>query len=149
MLALAFVMDMFVKASRGMLTAVLQSMPSPLEMCACIAVVDGSAAKHCFQIALAVTSLCLAVCDWHVPRVISYHNLICRFLSAISMQALFPYSPTLSCLAFLYPTFGKRAQSTPTSTPEPGDDGAAPSASGSGSTTEITLVLQSTSKPLR
>ena len=36
------------------------------------------------------------------------------------MQALFPYSPTLSCLAVLYPTFGKRAQSTLTSAPESG-----------------------------
>ena len=46
-----------------MFTTVLQSMPSPLEMRACIAVVDGSEAKSCFQVALAVTSLCLAVCD--------------------------------------------------------------------------------------
>ena len=36
------------------------------------------------------------------------------------MQALFPYSPTLICLAFLYPTFGKRRQSTSTSAPESG-----------------------------
>ena len=38
-------------------TAVLQSMPSPLEMVACIAVVDVSEAKTYFQVALAVTSL--------------------------------------------------------------------------------------------
>ena len=113
--ALEFVTSMFVKVLRStpqvlelvmsMFTAVLQSMLSPLEMCACIAVVDVSEAKNCFQIALAVTSLFLAVCNWHVPRAISYHNFICRFLSAICMQALFPYSPTLTCLAFLYPTF--------------------------------------------
>ena len=36
------------------------------------------------------------------------------------MQAIFPYSPTLTCLAFLYPTFGKRAQSIPTTAPESG-----------------------------
>ena len=36
------------------------------------------------------------------------------------MQALFPYSLTLSCLAVLYPTFGKRAQSILTSAPESG-----------------------------
>ena len=70
--------------------------------------------------ALAVTNLVLAVCDWHVPRVIPHHNFICRFLSAICMQALFPYSPTLICLAFLYPTFGKRRQSASTSAPESG-----------------------------
>lgn len=98
--ALAFVMSMF--------TAVLQSMPSPLEMCSCIAVVDVSDGKNCLQIALAVTNLFLAVCDWHVPRVIPHHNFICRFLSAMCMQTLFPYSPTLTCLAFLYPTFGKK-----------------------------------------
>ena len=71
--ALEFVMSMFVKVLRStlqvrelvmsMLTAVLQSMPSPLEMCACIAVVDVSEAKNCFQIALAVTSLVPAMCD--------------------------------------------------------------------------------------
>ena len=78
----------------SMFAAVLQSMPSSLEICAIIAVVDISEGKNCFQIALAVTSLCLAVCDWHVPQAISYHNFICRLLSAICMQALFPYSPT-------------------------------------------------------
>ena len=77
LLAIEFVMSMFVKGLQGtpqvlelvmsMFTAVLQSMLSPLEMCACIAVVDVSDGKNCFQIALAVTSLCLAVCDWHVP----------------------------------------------------------------------------------
>ena len=69
---------------------------------------------------LAVTILFLAVCDWHVLEFISYHKFICRFLSAICMQALFPYSPTLTCLAFLYPTFGKRTQSIPTSASELG-----------------------------
>ena len=54
--ALAFVMSLF--------TAVLQSMPSPLEMCACIVVVDGCETENGFQIALAVTSLLLAACDW-------------------------------------------------------------------------------------
>ena len=125
---LEFVMSMFVKVLRSTpqilehlmsrFTAVLQSMPSPLEIGACIAVVDVIEGNKYFQIALAVTSLFLAVCDWHVPQVISHHNFICRFLSAICMQTLFPYSPTLTCLAFLYPTFGKRAQSTPTSAPE-------------------------------
>ena len=101
-------------------TAVFQRMPSPLEIGACIAVVDVTEGNTYFQMGLAVTSLFLAVCDWHVPRVISYHNFICSFLSAICMQALCPYSPTLTCLAFLYPTFGKRAQSIPTSGPEYG-----------------------------
>ena len=102
--ALEFVMSMFVKLLRStpqilehlmsMFTAVLQSMPSPLEICAFIAVVDVSEGKNCFQIALAVTNLLLAVCDWHVPQVIPHHNFLCRFLSAICMQALFPYLPT-------------------------------------------------------
>ena len=82
-----FVMSKFVKVLRStpqvlelvmfMFTAVLQSMPSPLEMGACIAVVDVSEAKNYFQVALAVTSLFLAVCDWHVPRITSYHNFTC------------------------------------------------------------------------
>ena len=102
----------------SMIMAVLQSTPSPLEICACIAVVDGSEAKNTQQIINAVTILLLASCDWHVPRVLSYHNLICRFLSACCMQALFPYSTTLSCLAILKPTFGKRPHNTLTPTPE-------------------------------
>ena len=95
-----FVMSMLLKVLRStprilehlmsMFTAVLQSMHSPLEICACIAVVDVSEGKNCFQIALAVTSLFVAVCDWHVPQVILYHDFICRFLSAICMQA-FPH----------------------------------------------------------
>ena len=72
----------------------------------------GSEANHYLQVALAVTSRLLAVCDWHVPWIIPYHNFVCRFLSAMGMQALFPYSPTLTCLAFLRPTFGKRANGT-------------------------------------
>ena len=94
--ALEFVMSMFVKVLRSTtqilehlmsrFTAVLQSMPSPLEIGACIAVVDVIEGNNYFQMALAVTSLFLAVCDWHVPRVIAYHNFICRFLSAICLQ---------------------------------------------------------------
>ena len=63
-----------------MTMAVLQSTPSPLEICACIAVVDGSEAKNIQPIANAVTILILALCDWHVPRVLPYHNLICPCL---------------------------------------------------------------------
>ena len=50
-------------------TAVFESMVSPLEMCACIVVVDINETKNCFQICLSVISLLLAVCDWHVPCV--------------------------------------------------------------------------------
>ena len=105
---------------RSMFMVVLQSMPSPLEMCSCIAVVDGCETKNNFQIALAITSLLLAACDWHVPQFIRYHNLVCRLISAMCMQALFPYWPKISCLAILYPTFGKRAQMSSTSAPESG-----------------------------
>ena len=90
LLALEFVMSMFVKVLRSTtqilehlmsrFTAVLQSMPSPLEIGACIAVVDVIECNNYFQMALAVTSMFLAVCDWHVPQVISHHNFICRFL---------------------------------------------------------------------
>ena len=85
-----FVMSMFVKVLRSTtqilehlmsrFKALLQNMPSPLEIGACIAVVDVIEGNNYFQMALAVTSLFLAVCDWHVPRVTSYHNFVCRFL---------------------------------------------------------------------
>jgi hypothetical protein len=101
-------------------TAVFESMVSPLEIGACIAVVDVNEANNCFQISAAVITLLLAVCDWHVPCVFSYHNFLCRFLSVIYMQMLFPYSLTFTGLAFLYPTFGKRAHSIPTSASELG-----------------------------
>ena len=104
--ALDFVMYMFTAVFQSvpshlemsMIMAMLQATPSPLEICACIAVVDGSEAINIQQIVNAVTILFLALCDWHVPRVLPYHNLICRFLSAFCMQALFPYSTTLSKL---------------------------------------------------
>ena len=47
----------------SMFKAVLQSMPSPLEIGACIAVVDVIEGNNYFQMGLAVTSLFLAVCD--------------------------------------------------------------------------------------
>ena len=50
-------------------TAVFESMVSPLEIGACIAVVDVNEANNCFQISAAVFTLLLAVCDWHVPCV--------------------------------------------------------------------------------
>ena len=101
-LGAAVLQSMPSKLEMSMIMAVLQSTPSPLEICACIAVVDGSEAKHIQQIINAVTILFLALCGWHVPRVLPYHNLICRFLSAFCMQALFPYSTALSCLAILF-----------------------------------------------
>ena len=51
----------------SMCTAVLQSMPSPLEIGACIVVVDVIEGNNYFQMGLAVISLFLAVCDWHIP----------------------------------------------------------------------------------
>ena len=68
---------------RCMFMVVLQSMPSPLDMCAWIVVVDGCETENGFQIALAVTSLLLAACDWHVPQFIRYHNLVCRLIDTI------------------------------------------------------------------
>ena len=98
-----FVMIMFVKVLRSTtqilehlmsrFTAVLQSMPSPLEIGACIAVVDVIEGNNYFQMALAVTSLFLAVCDWHVPRVIFIPQLYMQIplgdlhASAISLLA--------------------------------------------------------------
>ena len=40
------------EVARSMFMVVLQRMPSPLEMCACIVVVDGRETEHGFQIGL-------------------------------------------------------------------------------------------------
>ena len=63
-----------------MFTALLQSMLSPLEIGACIAVVDVSVVMpeitrevvrltRSLRCAIALASLFIEVCDWHVPRI--------------------------------------------------------------------------------
>ena len=60
-------------------------------------------------IALALLILILCIIDGHVPRWVRSQQVLCRILTAISMQAL---RMDLACtaMAFLLPTFGKRPQ---------------------------------------
>ena len=88
----------------------LESTPSVLEIGACILLVDNSTGCDPIRKALAAFIVILAVCDWHVPAVMPHHDVICRSLSAACMQALYPGSVSLVCVALAHPTFGKRAQ---------------------------------------
>ena len=76
--------------------------------CRVSAVIAPSAQKIA-TIALALLILSLSIIDWHVPRCFRSHQLLCRILTAMSMQAL---RVELACtvIAFLLPTFGKRSQ---------------------------------------
>ena len=66
-------------------------------------------AQKIATIALALLILSLSIIDWHVPRCFRSHQLLCRILTAMSMQAL---RVELACtvIAFVLPTFGKRSQ---------------------------------------
>ena len=61
--------------------------------------------------ALARFILFLAVCNWHVPAAMPHLYVICRPLSATRMQAFYPGSISLMCVAFADPTFGKELKS--------------------------------------
>ena len=96
-----------------LLDIVLQSMPSPLEIGACIVLAGGGDPEcHGGQLVLAAFVLMLALCDWHVPLTVPLHYKVCRLLSALSMHAHYPTSATMICLAFADPTFGKRAKTS-------------------------------------
>ena len=59
--------------------------------------------------ALALLILALLVTDWHVPRWLPRHQLLCKLLTAVCMHMLrMDYACTT--MAFLLPTFGKRPQ---------------------------------------
>ena len=113
---LTLVKAMFIVSVQMMqllLDIVLQSMPSPLEIGACIVLAGGGDPEcHGGQLVLAAFVLMLAVCDWHVPLTVPLHYKVCRLLSALCMHALYPTSATMICLAFADPTFGKRAKTS-------------------------------------
>ena len=88
---------------------VLQSTLSPLEIGACIVVVDASE-PECQGVQTALAVFILGMCDWHVPLIVPHHYTVCRLLSASCMQAFALFSATLICWTFADPTFGKRAQ---------------------------------------
>ena len=58
---------------------------------------------------LALLSLVLAVTDWHVPRWLPRHQLLCQIVSAAVMHTL-RMDDRCTIMAFLVPTFGKRPQ---------------------------------------
>ena len=90
---------------------VLYSNLSTLETGACFTVVDASESGcEGVQTVLAVLVLLLALSDCHVPSPMAHHYNVCRFLSAMCMHALYPYSPSLIYCAFVDPTFGKDAK---------------------------------------
>ena len=74
-----------------------------------VSAVSAPSAQKIATIALALLILSLSIIDWHVPRCFRGHQLLCRILTAMSMQAL---RVELACtvIACLLPTFGKRLQ---------------------------------------
>ena len=74
-----------------------------------VSAVSAPSAQEIATIALALLRLSLSIIDWHVPRGVRSQQLLCRILTAMSMQAL---RMDLACaaMAFLLPTFGKRPQ---------------------------------------
>ena len=72
-----------------------------------VSAVSAPSAQKIATIALALLILSLSIIDWHVPRCFRSHQLLCRILTAMAMQAL---RVELACtvIAFLLPTFGKK-----------------------------------------
>ena len=59
--------------------------------------------------ALAFVILSLSAIDWHVPRWLPRHQLLCQILTAMCMQTL-RMDCAYTTIAFLLPTFGKRSR---------------------------------------
>ena len=74
-----------------------------------VSAVTGPSAQETAPIALAVLILGLSLIDWHVPRWLRRHQLLCQSLTAMSMHAL-RMDCACTAVAFLLPTFGKRPQ---------------------------------------
>ena len=74
-----------------------------------VSAVNALSVQEIATIALALLILSLSITDWHVPRWVRCQQLLCRILTAMSMQTL---RMDLACtaMAFLLPTFGKRPQ---------------------------------------
>ena len=99
--------------------AVLQSMPTPLEVASLALFVDQVSPwgpcdfrglQEWFRLAIACLTLILRCIDWHVPCYFKQHRWICCALSALSMHSLWPNGPC-TVMAIFWPTFGKRARS--------------------------------------
>ena len=53
-----------------------------------VSAVSAPSAQNIATMALALLILGLSIIDWHVPRCFRSHQLLCRILTAMSMQAL-------------------------------------------------------------
>ena len=105
---------------------------TPLELAACAYV--GNAAIHwdlftcsreaihyqinAVTITLALLILSLSVADWHVPRWLQHHQLLCRLLTAMCMHTL-RMDCRCTIMAFLLPTFGRAQRTNSRANPAP------------------------------
>ena len=72
-----------------------------------VSAVTEPSAQEIATTALALGILSLSAIDWHVPRWLPRHQLLCQILTAMCMQLL-RMDSAYTTLAFLLPTFGKR-----------------------------------------
>ena len=72
-----------------------------------VSAVNAPSAQEIATIALALLILSLSIIDWHVPRWVRSQQLLCRILTAMSMQE-FRIDLACTAMAFLLPTFRKR-----------------------------------------
>ena len=72
-----------------------------------ISAVTEPSAQEIATTALALVILSLSAIDWHVPRWLPRHQLLCQILTAMCMQTL-RMDCAYTTIAFLLPTFGKR-----------------------------------------
>jgi len=72
-----------------------------------VSAVTEPSAQEIATTALALGILSLSAIDWHVPRWLPRHQLLCQILTAMCMQML-RMDSAYTTLAFLLPTFGKR-----------------------------------------
>ena len=115
-----FAMIYLLQNGFALLQIILELEYTPLELAACVNIINASERATCFftvgggtsELAsslLSLLCLMLAMMDWRVPRFVSSHMLLCRSLSALCMQCLHAdYAPI--AMAFLFPTFGKRCK---------------------------------------
>ena len=71
-----------------------------------VSAVTEPSAQEIATTALALVILSLSAIDWHVPRWLPRHQLLCKILAAMCMQLL-RMDSAYTTLAFLLPTFGK------------------------------------------
>ena len=75
-------------------------------------------AQEIATITLALLILSLSVADWHVPRWLQHHQLLCQLLTAMCMHTL-RMDCRCTMMAFLLPTFGRAERTNPRANPAP------------------------------